>query len=143
MVGPDLSRGVSLETMREILKLSPFNAFLGAEIRALENGFSELVVPLRKDLTQYHGFAHGAVVGAVADVACAWAAASLAGSVVTSEYKLNFLAPAVGDLLLGRGRVIKYSRRQIICRSDVFAVTGGEEKHVAAALATIMPTVEP
>ena len=139
MVEIDLSKGVSLETMREIIKRSPFNAFLGAQIKSLENGCSELVVPLRKDLTQYHGYAHGAVVGAVADVACAWAAASLAGNVVTAEYKLNFLAPAVGDMLVGRGQVIKFSKRQIICRSDVFVAVGDEEKQVAAALATIMP----
>src|SRR4051812_26132929 len=129
----------NLEIMREIIKKSPFNAFLDCEILACAKGFAELQVPIRPDLTQHHGFAHGAVVGCVADNACAWAAASVVGDVVTAEYKLNLLAPAIGDKLIGRGRVIKASSRLVTAASDVFAVKGGTERHVATMLATIMP----
>ncbi len=130
---------VTLEVMKEIIKRSPFNAFLGAEIVALEDGFAELEVPIRKNLTQFHGYVHGAIVGCVADNACAWAAASVMGSVVTAEYKINLLAPALGEKLVGRGRVLKASSRQVVCRSDVFAVQEGREKLVATALATVTP----
>jgi uncharacterized protein (TIGR00369 family) len=125
--------------MRQVIPKSPFTAFLGTEIIACENGVAELVVPIRPELTQHHGFAHGAVVGCVADNACAWAAASLVGDVVTAEYKLHLLAPAIGKKLVGRGRVIKASSRMVIASADVFAVTGDNEKHVATMLATIMP----
>lgn len=130
---------VTLEIMKEIVKRSPFNAFLGAEVVALEDGFAQLEVPIRNNLTQFHGYVHGAVVGCVADNACAWAAASIMGSVVTAEYKINLLAPALGEKLVGRGRVIKASSRQAICRADVFAVREGREKLVATALATVTP----
>jgi uncharacterized protein (TIGR00369 family) len=87
----------TLEIMREVIKQSPFTAFLGTEITACEGGFAELVVPIRQELTQHHGFAHGAIVGCVADNACAWAAASVVGDVVTAEYKLHLLSPAIGE----------------------------------------------
>jgi uncharacterized protein (TIGR00369 family) len=129
----------TLEIMREVIKKSPFNALLGSEILECANGVAELVVPIRPELTQHHGFAHGAVVGCVADNACAWAAASVVGDVVTAEYKLNLFAPAVGDKLIGRGRVIKASSRLVTAASDVFAVKGDTERHVATMLATIIP----
>ena len=135
---PEL-KGVSLEKIKEVARISPFPAFLGAEVTAFGEGFAEVVVPIRKELTQWQGYAYGAVVGAVADIVCAWAAASIMGYVVTSEYKINFMAPAAGEKLVGRGYVIKASTRQAICRADVFAVKDGQEKQAATALATIMP----
>ena len=67
----------------------------------------------------------------------AWAAASLAGDVVTAEYKLNFLTAARGELLWARGEVLRAGKRQVIVRSDVYAVSGAQDTHVATALATI------
>ncbi|MGC4856383.1 PaaI family thioesterase [Micromonospora sp. DT4] len=129
----------TLEVMRDIIAQSPFNAFLGAEILVCADGVAELAVPIRPELTQHHGFVHGAVVGCVADNACAWAAASVAGDVLTAEYKLNLLAPAVGDRLLGRGRVLRASSRLVTAAADVYAERNGTERHVATMLATLMP----
>ncbi len=96
-----------------------------------------MAVRPRHELTQHHGFVHGAVVGFMIDSACAWAAASLVGDVVTSEYKVNLLAPAIGERLICRSEVIKAGQRQAVCRADVFAVTNAAEKLVATGLATI------
>ncbi|MBU2547093.1 MAG: PaaI family thioesterase [Proteobacteria bacterium] len=120
---------------------SPFTALLGMEVKSCVDGRSEIELPVRKELTQYHGFAHGVVVGGLVDIVCAWAASSVAGRVVTTEYKVNFLAPAVGERLIGRGQVVKATRRQIVCRGDVYAVQDGREKLAATGLATLM-TVE-
>ncbi|MDB5696804.1 MAG: hypothetical protein JWN21_2347 [Sphingomonas bacterium] len=54
---------------------------------------------MRPEVTQHHGFAHGAIVGLMADKACTWAAASVAGDVVTGSYTINFVAPAHGERL--------------------------------------------
>ncbi|MEB3370995.1 PaaI family thioesterase [Saccharopolyspora mangrovi] len=134
----------TLEMMRDqVIPNSPFTAFLGTEITVCSDGVAELEVSIRKDLTQHHGFAHGAIVGCVADNACTWAAASIVGDVVTTEYKLHLLAPAVGEKLIGRGRVLKASSRLVIAAGDVHAVTGEKEKHVATVLATIIPVTKP
>ena len=116
---------------------SGFSTLLGMEPLRCWSGESELIVPLRPDLTQHHGFAHGAVVGAAADNACAWAAASVAGDVVTSSYTVHFLAPATGDRLRAKGQVLKLGRRQVTVRADIYAETGAESRLVATALASI------
>jgi uncharacterized protein (TIGR00369 family) len=94
-------------------------------------------VPWKPELTMHHGFAHGAVVGFLADSACAWAAASLVGDVVTMEYTLNLLAPAVGDALHAEGHVLKTRGHCVVCRADVFALRSGRQERVATARATI------
>ncbi|PTS76557.1 PaaI family thioesterase, partial [Sphingomonas sp. HMWF008] len=71
---------------------SGFSRFLGVEPITCWDGKSELLLHVRPDMTQHHGFAHGAIVGLMADNACAWAAASIAGDVVTGSYSINFLA---------------------------------------------------
>ncbi len=92
-------------------------------------------------MTQHHGFAHGAIVGLMADNACAWAAASVAGDVVTGGYTIDFLHPAQGERLRAQGQVIKPGKRQVVTRADVFAERDGiDPVHVAAAQATIIPT---
>ena len=55
---------------------SGFTAFLGVEPLRCFQGEAELLLALRPDMTQHHGFAHGAIVGLMADNACAWAASS-------------------------------------------------------------------
>ncbi|MBI1964601.1 MAG: PaaI family thioesterase, partial [Candidatus Rokubacteria bacterium] len=54
------------------------------------------------------------------------------------EYKANFLAPAQGEKLLARGRVIRPGRTVTVCAGDVVAVEGGHETLVATLLATMM-----
>jgi len=133
----DFKDGLTLGNIQSLLAKTPFARHLEPEITRCDGGHAELRVRLRRDLTQHHGFAHGAVIGCIADSACAWAAASVAGDVVTSEYKLHLLAPGVGDYLVGRGEVIQPGRRFVIARADVFAVKGDRERLVATALATV------
>lgn len=120
---------------------SGFTRFLQAEPLRVFQGESEIVVELRDELTQHHGYAHGAVVGALADNACAWAASSVAGDVVTGGYTINFLAPAVGRRLRAKGSVIKAGKRQVIVRADVWAERDDAAPVLAAvAQATVVPT---
>jgi uncharacterized protein (TIGR00369 family) len=129
--------GLSLEQLLALIDKTAFAKKVGVDVIKFAEGEVEISVPITKSLTQHHGFVHGVVVGFVADSACAWAAASVAGDVVTAEYKINLIAPAVGERLIGRGSVIKSISRQVICRADVFVEQAGRERLVATALATI------
>ena len=129
--------GISRERLEQALQHSTFAQLLGAELLDFEPGRVSLQVASRPDLCQHHGYMHGAVVGFMVDSGCAWAAASMVGDVVTSEYKLNLLAPAIGERLVCRSEVLKAGQRQAVCRADVFAVKDGAEKLVATGLATI------
>ena len=130
--------GISREQLESALSHSAFANLLGAELLDFAPGKVSLQVHSRPELCQHHGFLHGAVVGFMIDSGCAWAAASLVGDVVTSEYKLNLLAPAIGEKLICRSEVLKAGQRQAVCRADVFAVKDGLEKLVATGLATIV-----
>ena len=119
---------------------SGFTNFLGVEPVICWQGIAELTLAVRPDMTQHHGFAHGAIVGLMADNACAWAAASVAGDVVTGGYTINFLAPATGTRLRARGEVIKSGKRQVIVRAEVWSESEDAEPVLAAvAQATIVP----
>lgn len=126
-----------LARLKQSVQKSGFTTLLAAQPIRCWQGESEILLELRPELTQHHGFAHGGVIGALADNACAWAAASVAGDVVTSSYTLHFLGPAIGDRLRAKGRVIRTGQRQVTVQADVFVETGDETKLVATALATI------
>lgn len=125
------------EMMEQAIALSPYTNWIGTRLLDFEPGHVKIAIAMRKEMTQHHGFAHGAIVGYLADTVCSWAAASMVGDVVTAEYKLNLLAPAIGEELTAVGEVIKAGGRQVVTRADVFAVKDGQERIVATALATI------
>jgi uncharacterized protein (TIGR00369 family) len=98
-------------------------------------------LPFRTEITQQHGFVHAGVVTTIVDNACGYAALSLmppTAAVLTVEYKVNFLSPAVGDRLVARGRVLRPGRTLMVCLGEVVALTDGREKAVATMLATMI-----
>jgi len=114
---------------------------LGAELADLGAGSAEIRVPFRMELTQQHGYFHAGVSGAIADSACGYAAYTLMpadSSVLTVEYKMNLLAPADGEKLMARARVLRSGRTLKICTADVYVEKNGSEVHCATMLATIM-----
>lgn len=120
---------------------SGFSSWLDVEPIRVWQGESELLLQMRPEMTQHHGYAHGAIVGLMADNACAWAGASVAGDVVTGGYTIDFLRPAKGERLRAKGSVVKAGKRQVVVRADVWVESDGEAPvHVAAAQATIVPT---
>jgi uncharacterized protein (TIGR00369 family) len=114
---------------------------LGAELVSLQPGGAEIHVPFRSELTQQHDYFHAGVTGAIADSACGYAAYTLMprdSSVLTVEYKMNLLAPAEGDELIARARVVRSGKTLKVCTADVFVRKGGAENHCATMLSTIM-----
>ncbi|GHF36775.1 uncharacterized protein (TIGR00369 family) [Deinococcus metalli] len=143
MTGSGLDSPAALELVRRGVHASAYTTAMGTRLRHFEPGRVEIELDLRPDLTQHHGQAHGAVIGHIADTVSAWAASSVAGDVVTAEYKINFLTAARGEVLWGRGDVLRAGRRQVIVRADVYATHAGRDTHVATALATIAPVGGP
>ena len=117
-------------------------ALLGAHLRAVELGQTEIVLPYREELSQQHGFVHAGIVTAIADSACGYAALSLMPpgvGVLTIEFKVNVLNPAAGVRLVARGKVVKPGRTVMVCTGDVSAERDdGTMRPVALMQATIM-----
>ena len=57
---------------------------------------------------------------------------------LTSEMKINYVRPGVGERLVARAEAVAVSRQQAVCRCDVFAVADGVEKLCAVAQGTIV-----
>jgi len=116
-------------------------ALLGAELRVLAPGKVEIRLPYRADLSQHNGFLHAGVSTTIADSAGGYAAYSLfepGEDVLTSEFKMNFLAPAAGDYFLATGTVLKPGRRLTVCQVEVQAWRDG---HATLCVAGLMTTV--
>ncbi len=114
---------------------------LGAELEEVGEGTCSISCRPRPELSQQHGFMHAGVVAAIADSAAGYAALTLGppgSEVLTVEFKLNLLAPAEGDLLIARGRVLRAGRTLTVCESSVVAVRDGAEVQCAIALATMI-----
>ncbi|HSE77355.1 MAG TPA: PaaI family thioesterase [Alphaproteobacteria bacterium] len=116
-------------------------AFIGAELADVRPGYCEIRLRHRPELTQQHGYVHGGIVGTIGDSAGGYAAFTLMpadAAVLTVEYKLNLIAPADGELLIARGRVVKPGRTLTVAQFEVAAVKGGIERITATALQTLM-----
>ena len=59
-------------------------------------------------------------------------------AVLTVEYKINLLAPAVGDHIEAVGTVLKSGRTLTVCQLEVFAVQGPKRTLVAAGQQTLI-----
>lgn len=115
-----------LEYGRSVLASQPFSVLLGAELVAYSPGSAELKIPIKPELMQQHGFVHGGVVSYAADNALTHAGGSVLGrGVVTSEFKINYVRPALGEILIARATVVHAGRSQAVCRCDVFVSAGG------------------
>lgn len=114
---------------------------IGAKLMSVSPGVVEIELPFQDNLTQQHGFLHAGIVATIGDNACGYAALSLTPAdtaVLTIEYKINLVAPAVGEQLVARGNVIRPGRTITVCAADVFALSDGGKKLVASLLSTIM-----
>ncbi len=118
---------------------------LGASLVHVAPGLVEIALPASLSISQQHGFVHAGALAAIADTAAGYAALSLmpAGmGVLTTEFKINFVAPAKGDRMRARGRVVKAGRTLTLAQSEVFADTSDGEKLVALLTATLMAIVD-
>ncbi len=110
---------------------------IGASLVHVAPGIVEIEMAIREDLTQQDGFVHAGIVTTILDSACGYAAYSLmpAGSSVLSvEFKVNLLAPAVGNKINARAEVKRAGRTLTVCSGDAFA----DGKLCATMLATMM-----
>jgi uncharacterized protein (TIGR00369 family) len=112
-----------------------FMGFLGARLALVAPGRVHVVLPRRPELTQQHGYFHAGATSAIADSAGGYAAFTLfpeGSTVLTVEYKINLLAPAVGDHLEAVGTVLRHGRTLTVCRLEVFGVQDGGERTLVA-----------
>ena len=122
------------------MESQPFSVLVGARVTGMSEGEAVLEVPVREELFQQYGFVHGGVVSYLADNALTFAGGTVLGlRVLTQEYKIDYLRPARGRMLVARASVVHAGRRRAVCRCDVLAAgTDGKETLCATAQGTIV-----
>ncbi|MCP5038136.1 MAG: PaaI family thioesterase [Rhodobacteraceae bacterium] len=127
--------------MRHSFACQKFMDHLGAELTLVAPGRVEILLPHQAGLTQQNGYFHGGAIGTLADNSGGYASFTLMAAedaILTVEYKVNMLAPAIGDALLARGQVLRPGRQLTTAESQIFSIKDGKEKLIATALGTFM-----
>ena len=114
---------------------------LGATLGQVTSGQVEIVLVPKPEVSQQHGFVHAGAISAIADSAAGYAALSMMPmdrGVLTTEFKINLLAPAMGERIVARGKVVKAGRTLTLAQTEVFAEYEGKERLIAFLTATLM-----
>ncbi len=129
------------QSVRQSFAHQGFMRLIGAQIEGLAPGHCILALPARADLCQQRGILHGGVTAALADTAGGYAAYSLMparSTPLTVEFKINLLAPALGERFVASAKVVRAGRTLTIVEADVTAETKGVSTPIARMLATLI-----
>ncbi len=114
---------------------------IGATLGSVRPGQVEIILTPHAGVSQQYGFVHGGALGTIADSAVGFSAMSLMPSdrgVLTTECNMNFLAPAEGDRIIARGKVVKTGRTLTFCQCELFAKRDDQEQLIALFTATLI-----
>ena len=114
----------------------------GAQLTVLDLGHVEIQIPISDQNLQHRGYVHGGVIAALGDNVCGLAYASLLNgeeAPLTVELKINYVAPSIGELLIGRGSVMHCSERLGTVEGEIYRRdSAGNEYLSASVLATMI-----
>jgi len=114
---------------------------LGAELIHVAHGEVHIALHPRPEFSQQHGYVHAGALTSVVDTACGYAAMTVAPGgheVLTVEFKVNFMRPAVADRFLAIGKVIKAGKTLTVCHGEIIGERGPGQDSIAIMQATIM-----
>ena len=114
---------------------------IGATIGQIKPGKVSINLPYSDHITQQDGFLHAGIISTIVDSACGYAAYTLmplGSRVLSVEFKVNLMSPAIGERFVAIGKVIKPGRTLTICSGEVLAFQDGESKLVALMQATMI-----
>lgn len=116
-----------------------FMVTLGAKLKDVNLGRVEIEFDYDEALTQQHKFIHAGAQAAVVDSSCGYAALTTMphdADVLSVEFKVNMLRPAVGEKFLATGVVLKAGKRIVVTEGTLSDQTG--EKIFMKMVATMI-----
>ena len=130
----------TMEALKGMVLAMPMARTLGLRFVHAEPGRVEVEIPVSEAFSFRPGQLQATAVFAVADFAAVAAAGSvlpLGWTNATVDTTLKIVAPAQGECLRARGRVVDAGRLLTVCAADVWAVdAAGQERLCATLLAT-------
>nr|WP_262906073.1 PaaI family thioesterase [Hymenobacter terricola] len=118
-----------------------FMHLIGADLTAIAPGRVEAELRMGEQHLQQRGFAHGGLTATMADLVAGFASVTLIPDnfgVVTSDLKISYLNPGLGQKIKAVGWVLKAGRRLHFCEAEVWC----DDVLIAKASAT-MAVIEP
>ena len=116
----------------------PFARLLGIEVESVEPGHAVLTMPIRDELKQNHGIAHGGSIAAVIDSAMALAIMPLLAEnerTTTVDLTIHYLRPLTGGTARASARVVRAGKRIITVSAELIDEYG---KLAATAISTYL-----
>ena len=116
----------------------PFAKLLGIEVDSVEPGHAVLSMPIRNELKQNHGVAHGGSIAALIDSAMAIAIMPLLAEnerTTTVDLTIHYLRPLTEGTARASARVVRAGRRVITVSAELF---DDHDKLAATALSTYL-----
>lgn len=113
-----------------------------AKLLSVEEGRVQIEAPILPLALQQQGFGHAGLTFSVGDSAAGYAALTtlpMTSEVVTSEIKINLLAPAIGERIVATGKVVKSGKRLCVVTSEVHAEKNGDQTLIAVLQGTMVP----
>lgn len=110
---------------------------LGAKLALVADGEVHIALPFAEHLSQQHGFVHAGAITSIVDSACGYAALTKAPQdyeILSAEFKVNLLRPALGRRFLAIGRVQNAGKLLTVCTGEVRAFADGESSYKVIAL---------
>ena len=116
---------------------SPFHRVTGFIIDQAATGQATITFEAAPELLNHAGALHAGVQCAALDTVAGYAAATLAGPVVTLQLSTSFLTSAKGERFRAVGQVVKQGKAQLFVAAELFGLRDGKERLVATASAVL------
>lgn len=133
------------ENVERIFYRANFIRELDIRLEKINSGSCETSMVVQERFRQQHGFVHGGVIATMADHTAGGAARSVSGTgdVLTIEFKINYLRPAIGDRLRCTASVLRAGKTAIVAEALVYACDGAKEALVAKLTETLFVADDP
>jgi uncharacterized protein (TIGR00369 family) len=116
----------------------PFAKLLGIEVETVEPGHAVLTMPIRDELKQNHGVAHGGSIAAVIDSAMALAIMPMLAEnerTTTVDLTIHYLRPLTEGTARASARVVRAGKRVITVSAEL---VDEQNKLAATAISTYL-----
>jgi uncharacterized protein (TIGR00369 family) len=127
------------ERIQHKMLANNFMQYIGFKATQIEAGKISGELILEEHHLQQSKFLHGGVTATLADLVAGFASFTLVNSnqtVVTSDLKIAYLNPGIGQKVLAKGWVIKAGNTLHFAEADIICVNEGSETLVAKGYLT-------
>jgi len=122
-------------------RASPFNRFFDFRLIETASGSATLAMTARDEARNHAGTPHAGMTAGLLDTAAGYAAATVAGNVVTVGLTVNYVAASKGTEFVAHATVVRAGSRQVFVDARLIepATDATPERLIATASVILAP----